>query len=200
MRLTTPIRVKPVLLLAAAAVTLTGCQQHMVDPWTDELAGMTGVTTPSVVGYRLAPRKETLEPRHFEPTPVEPQDGTVAHWPLWWQDPFEDKGSNDGKFAVTAEDYFYVAYGPARFILNTMAFPVSAWVTKPFTVMCSDGKLSQQALGYDHDPIPCSGGTAPPIDVLELETYHETEPPPSQDTPPQPAPPTSDGEVSIQPA
>ncbi len=60
-----------------------------------------------------------------------------------------------------------------------MAFPISAYVTKPGTVMCSDGKLSRQRLNYDHDATPCPGGTMPPIDILEIGTYQPTETAPS---------------------
>jgi hypothetical protein len=47
----------------------------------------------------------------------------VPHWPLWWEDPFEDKGNNykpvadrdapDTEFAMNWVDYFHIAYGPA---------------------------------------------------------------------------------------
>jgi hypothetical protein len=42
-------------------------------------------------------------------------------------------------------------YGWSRWLLNTMAWPVSAIVTPPGTIMTSDGYVSKQALGYDHD-------------------------------------------------
>ena len=160
-----------VLSLCVAA----GCQ-HIINPFRDDLPTVDEVTTASVEGARTAPRQPSAPRRDFEALGVYAQDGTVDHWPLWWEDPFEDKGSQDGRFAWTMEDYFYVAYGPGRFILNTMAFPVSAYVTKPATVMCSDGKVSRQKLGYDHDAVPCPGGTAPPIDILEVGTYHEEAP------------------------
>jgi hypothetical protein len=161
------------VVLAGLALALAGCQ-HLINPWLDDLPNAAEVTTASAEGTRAAPSQPTLPARGFGQVAVAPQDGTVAHWPLWWEDPFEDKGSQqDERFEVTEEDYLCVFYGPGRFLLNTMAFPVSAWVTKPFTVMCSDGRLSRQALGYDHDAIPCPGGTAPPIDILEVGTYHE---------------------------
>lgn len=162
-------------MLAALCVVMVGCQ-HIVDPFLDDLPAVSDVTTASVEGARAAPSKPTLAPRSYKPLPVEPQSGAVAHWPLWWEDPFEDKGSDDATFAWTAEDYFGVAYSPARFLLNTMAWPVSAAVTPAWTVTCSDGVLSQQALGYDHDASPCPAGTAPPIDILEVWTYHEETP------------------------
>ncbi len=168
------------ILMTIAAVTIAlgsmGCQ-HTIDPFTDDLPATSEITTTSVEGARAAPQQgRTVPRREFAQTHVEPQGGTVDHWPLWWEDPFEDKGSQDGQFAWTEEDYLAIAYGPGRFLLNTMAFPISAWMTKPGTVMCSDGRISRQGLGYDHDAAPCPGGTAPPIDILEVGTYYEAEP------------------------
>ena len=154
------------------AAALAGCQ-HAINPFVDDLPAVDEVTTASVEGARSAPRQPSAPRRDFEVVGVHAQDGTVDHWALWWEDPFEDKGSQDGQFAWTLEDYFAIGYGPGRFILNTMAFPISAYVTKPGTVMCSDGKLSRQRLNYDHDATPCPGGTMPPIDILEIGTYPE---------------------------
>ncbi len=162
-----------VALIAAWAIGCGGCQ-HMVNPFVDDLPVTSELTTASVAGARIAAVQPTLPRREFAAVPVGPQDGTVDHWPLWWEDPFEDKGSDDDQFAWTAEDYLAMCYSPGRFLVaNTFFFPLSACVTKPLTIMCSDGRLSRQALGYDHDAIPCPGGTAPPIDILEVGTYHE---------------------------
>ena len=162
------------VMLIGACLAAGGCQ-HMINPFVDDLPAVSEVTTASAAGARSAPRSDLQVPRRsFAETYVDAQSGTVDHWPLWWEDPFEDKGSTDnGQFAWTREDYIALAYCPARFLLNTIAFPVSAWMTKPGTIMCSDGKLSRQRLGYDHDAAPCPGGTMPPIDVLEVGTYHE---------------------------
>lgn len=172
-------------VLAWCAVLPAGCQ-HTLNPWLDDLPIVEQVTTASVEGARIAPRKPSAPRRSFAAFRVEPQPGTVSHWPLWWQDPFEDKGSEDGRFAWTAEDYFALAYSPGRFLVNMMGFPASVYLTRPGTVMCSDGKLSRQRLGYDHDPIPCLGGAMPPIDILEIGTFQEEAPAdaPTEDTEP----------------
>jgi hypothetical protein len=53
--------------------------------------------------------------------------------------------------------------------------------------MGSDGVLSRQALGYDHDATPHPGGVAPPIDVLEVGTVpSETAEPTEGDAPAAP--------------
>jgi hypothetical protein len=146
---------------------LAGCNQ-LINPWVDDLPATGDITTASVVAARSAQATPTPPLRQPEPMITSAQDGTVSHWPLWWEDPFEDKGSEDGQFAWTWEDYFAFPYGFGRFLLNTMAFPVSATVTPVWTVMGSDGVLSRQALGYDHDAAPLPGGIPPPIDILEV--------------------------------
>jgi hypothetical protein len=57
--------------------------------------------------------------------------------------------------AWTWEDWLAFAYCPARFALNTFALPVSAIVTPPGTVLCSDGNISQQLIWRDHDATVC---------------------------------------------
>jgi hypothetical protein len=152
------------LLLEAG---LSGCNE-MMDPWSDDLPSAGDVTTASVEGARAAKVEPSQRAREAQRSRVEPQDGTVTHWPLWWEDPFVDKGSQDGQFAWTAEDYFAIPYGLGRNLLNTMAWPVSAAVEPPFTLMGSDGKLSRQALGYDHDAERRPEGVAPPADILDI--------------------------------
>jgi len=174
------------LLAATAGLCLATCGcQHLINPFVDDLPATAEVTTASVEGVRAAQAdRPGPAPRDFADFHLEAQSGTVDHWPLWWEDPFEDQGSEDDRFAWTEEDYFTIAYGPARFILNTVVCPVSAVVTPPGTVLCSDGELSRQPLGYDHDPTPCPAGTAPTIDIMEMGTY-ESAPPPAMGQPPE---------------
>jgi hypothetical protein len=156
------------ILVGAAVLATPGCSEW-INPWADDLPTAADVTTPSVEGVRAADRQPALRTRPIQPSRIEPQPGVVTHWPLWWEDPFVDKGSEDGQFAMTQEDYFAFPYGLGRFLLNTMAFPVSAAVTPPFTIMGSDGVLSRQALGYDHDAERWPGSVVP-IDILEVGT------------------------------
>jgi len=92
------------------------------------------------------------------------ENGAVTHWPVWFDDPFQYKGNGycpvppdkindpDNTFAWNGVDYLDIAYSPARFVLNTVAWPVSAVVTPPGTLMESDGYLSKNLLGqYDFD-------------------------------------------------
>ncbi len=185
-------------VLAAVLAAAPGCSE-IVNPWADDVPRADVVTTASVEGVRAA-REDMERPAQrvvgAERMQIRPEDGTVTHWPLWWEDPFVDKGSQDGLFAWTAEDYLAMPYGLGRNLVNTMGFPISAVVQPPWTVMGSDGTLSRQALGYDHDAEPRPGGVEPPTDVLEIGTYAgypgatatKGEPESGQEPPPDDAP------------
>lgn len=82
---------------------------------------------------------------------VAAESGAVTHWPLYFEDPFEDKGAGRAEYRLGWEDYIAMPYSYARFTLNWLMLPVSAIVTPPWKWMESDGILSRQRLGYDHD-------------------------------------------------
>ncbi len=180
--------------LAAGVMAAGGCNE-LINPFVDDVPATAEVSTASVAGVEQADVTTDLRTRGFEPAYACAQDGTVAHWPLWWEDPFVDKGSADARFAWTWEDYFAFPYGLGRSLVNTMGWPVSAVVTPPFTVMGSDGVLSRQALGYDHDAARLPGGLAPPIDVLEVGTLPPGPPEPGDEaTPVETSEPTAPSE------
>ena len=145
----------PVVLAGACLICATGCQ-HMINPFADHVPRVEEVTTASVDGARGAPRLPSAPRRDFTAFRVESQPGTVSHWPLWWEDPFEDKGSEDGKFAWTWEDYLAMPWSYSRWFANVWLVSASIAVPQPFTVMASDGELSEQWLGYDHDAEPAN--------------------------------------------
>ena len=155
--------------LAGIVLPLGACHEY-IDPWTDKTAGPEMVTTASVEGtlaQQAAP--SSRQHRGTEATLISPQDGTVGHYPLRWEDPFEDRGSDDGQYAWTWEDYVAMPYGLARFILNTACLPASVVVQPPVPLMSSDGVISRQALGHDHDAQWLPSGRSPtPPDILEL--------------------------------
>jgi hypothetical protein len=153
-----------VLLFAVAAA---GCNEY-VNPWVDEYPGPEAVSTASVDGIRSRGVVPASRQRDSKPAVVSAQDGTVMHFPLWWEDSFEDKGSDDGQFAWTWEDYFAMPWSYGRMIVNTIGVPVSAVVQPPLPRMGSDGVLSRQALGYDHDAEWLGArGTVLPPDIVE---------------------------------
>ena len=178
--------VRRALWCAAAVLSAASGCSEVVNPFVDDVPATSEVTTASVYHVRHAGAAPVTRERGFDPAYASAQDGTVAHWPIWWEDPFVDKGSLDGQFAWTWEDYFAIPYGNGRFLLNTMGMPVSAVVTPPWTVMGSDGVLSRQALGYDHDATRLPGGMPPPTDVLEVGSVPPEMTTPSTVQPPEP--------------
>lgn len=160
-------RIAALVIVCGAA---SGCRE-LVDPWTDATISPDMVTTASVEGVRTAaaePGDDEIR-SDFAARPIAPQDGTVSHWPLWWQDHFEETGSADGQFAMTWEDYFCMPYGLSRFIVNTIAIPISASFYPPVPLRSSDGIVSRGPLGAEHDPawLPAGGSPIPP-DVIEI--------------------------------
>ncbi len=159
-----------------AVSPMIGCSE-MINPWRDDTPRAEDVSTPSTRCLQASGVAAAQRSCDQERQCVRAQDGMVSHWPLWWEDPFVDKGSEDDRFAWTEEDYIAMPYGLGRFILNTMAWPVSVAMTPPWVIMGSDGVLSRQALGYDHDAERLPGGVEPPMDVLEVGTVPERESP-----------------------
>lgn len=135
---------------ALAASMMLGCA-HTINPFADESIPREAMTTASERRVRQAGATPDIRQRDWPQTATSRPTGEVVHWPTWFEDPFEDKGSEDGKYAWTGEDYLAMPYSMARLLLNTMGWPVSAVLTPPGMPMASDGRLSRQALGKDHD-------------------------------------------------
>lgn len=170
-----------ILLLSFAALGTAGCA-HVNDPYKDSSAAIDAdMTTPTAQDYRGASEFGRPVARSWERSHVTYTNGAVTHWPLWWEDPFEDKGNRDrptisgdenepdNVFAWNWVDYLHMGYGPARYFLNTIGWPVSAVVTPPGTLMESDGYLSRGLLGYDHDAQRADSVTREPPDVSVLD-------------------------------
>lgn len=155
-------RIRGIVGLAATAVLVPGCQ--LVEaPFIDELAAGPAVTTPSVEAARAMSTEPRFSHRPHAPVKVELPAGTVTHGPLYFQDPYEGTGSDDGRFAWSGEDYFCWLYGPSRFLLNTAFFPVSAAVTPPWHLMESDARADRPGRNSGHNDASSSG----PIDSAD---------------------------------
>ena len=139
--------------LAAMAALAAGCRL-MVDRFADELANQSPVTTPSVEAARAVSVEPTDSHRAHGVVEVRAEDGMVTHGPLYFEDPFEETGGEDGVFALSGVDYRHLVYGPWRFLTNAVLFPINGAVTPPWLVMASDGKPSRRAWGMDHDSAP----------------------------------------------
>lgn len=126
--------------------------------------------TASDLQQRFEPAVERR--RDFVPQTLTTADGVVPHWPLYFEDPLVTEGagredadptgitaSGRNKYHWGYTDLFAFGYSPARFMLNTFGLPVSMVVRHPFTEMESDGRVSRQWLGYDHDATNASQET-----------------------------------------
>ncbi len=158
-----------------------GCSE-LINPYRDDLPATTMISTASARRVREAGPAGEVRQRGWSASLVQLQDPGVSHWPLWWEDFVEDSGSDDGQFAWTWCDYLCVVYGPARQVVNTVAFPVSMVVDPPGSIRCSDGVISMQTFGLsDHDSVAC-GGVAIPPDLIEAyeqsaQNLHTSGPP-----------------------
>ncbi len=145
------------------AALLAGCSKNegmslLPDQWNENGPATTAdydTPTASVVFATRAPAPSRSRP--WNGMHAHPDLTPATHWPLYFEDPFEDKGAGRegrNKYHTGWEDVVATPYGLARFLLNTAAFPVSTAVTPPWTVMESDGRVSKQLLGPDHDAVP----------------------------------------------
>ncbi len=152
--------------LAATGLLVGACNQPPgVNPWRDDSIPPVTWTTPSEQGILAAGHPPVIRHRDTPCAQAPLVSGEVPHWPLWWEDPFEDKGDQDGQFAWTWQDYFAMPYSYARFHLNTLAFPVSAIVTPPGTPMVSDGFVEPCS---DHD---AKRGISPDPSASSVDFY-----------------------------
>ncbi|MBX3396659.1 MAG: hypothetical protein KF841_14960 [Phycisphaerae bacterium] len=197
------LRVVPLFgLLAAAFVGIVGGCSHVNDPFKDSSASIdVELTTASAEGFKG--KREFYSPlaRRGETTVAYYENGAVTHWPLWFEDPFEDKGNDvtdpndrdapDTHFAWNWVDYLHTAYGPGRFFfVNGLLWPASAVVTPPGTLMESDGRIDRNFAGYDHDARrsdsasrePPDGNHLSPDSTLRISDGAEVEEPEAEST------------------
>ncbi|MCG8405543.1 MAG: hypothetical protein MI923_10135 [Phycisphaerales bacterium] len=161
--------------LALSSFVVTGCA-HLNNPWKDSSEAIDEeMMTASAEGYQNRTEYAASMRRDWTQETVYYENGAVTHWPLWFEDPFEDKGNDrteegdrdpiDNRFAWNWADYLHMGYGPGRMLLNTVCWPISAVVTPPGTLMESDGRLDKGLMGYDHDAKRSDAVTREPPDV-----------------------------------
>ncbi len=144
----------------------------------DDLPAASAVTSASMERARQADTTGERRVRPFEELHIEHQDGTVAHGPLWFEDPVEMAGSDDGRFAVAFEDYVCAPYCIGRFVVNLALLPLSIAVDLPGSMVCSDGIERRSRISWlpePYDAEKCSG-VVEPIDVLEVWTSGADDP------------------------
>lgn len=146
----------PVVSAAVCFVGSGGCAQFN-NPFRDPYASNATYTTASVEGFRATPGKPHAT-RRFETDIVVPAEPVVVtHGPLYFDDPCEERGSENGEFRWGADDYLFFATWRLRFLGNVAALPVNLVITPPWRVMESDGELSPNWFGERHDATvsPC---------------------------------------------
>lgn len=156
------------LCAVLAGAVILGCSQPpAVDPWRDDSIPRSAYGTASSELVLASGEAPAIRVREIPPTAAPVARADVPHYPLWWEDPFEDQGDNDDRFAWTWQDYLHMPYGLGRFILNTVGTPASAVVTPPWVSMVSDGVVDDV-----HDarrgvsPKPTAG----PSDFIGMES------------------------------
>lgn len=149
----------------------TGCASHFVNPWRDELSARDNPAvaeegiTPSVAAARAANRDPSDAHRPYTPCRVPTVADAVTHGPLYFEDRHESPAYDDGRFAWRGMDYWYMVYGPARWMANGLLMPVSVVAWPPWVLMESDGVASARAFRERHDaaraasPAAREGGT-----------------------------------------
>lgn len=146
---------RPACSLLPGVMLLAGCA-HVPNQFAEDgPASRSTLESPTVQDAFASYQASKQRDRGWQPTVAAAESGAVTHWPLYTEDPFEDKGTDrpDGpnKYFIGWEDYVALPYGIARHTLNIIGMPVSMVVQPPWTLMESDGELSKQCLGYDHD-------------------------------------------------
>jgi hypothetical protein len=115
-----------------------------VNPWRPEPVAAEKWQTPTSERILAADVKPAVRQKEHMPHQYVPQvAGEVPHYPLYWEDPFEDVGDQNEHFAWTWQDYVVMPYSMGRVLLNTVAVPVSMVVTPPWQTMVSDGYVGQ---------------------------------------------------------
>ena len=174
--------------------TVAGCDgPPAVNPWVDDAISDDASSTPSRDGILAAGHAPVMRTRGLPDTyaPLVTRGG-VAHYPLGWEDPFEDQGDLNDTFAWTWQDYLTMPYSTGRFLVNTMFVPFSAMISWPGSVHVSNGVLYvppeqrwfPDGLPHPHDAYPGQSPdpTAGPEDFLVAgNTFEVVEP--DADTP-----------------
>lgn len=149
---------------------LTGGCQHLIKPHVDETVLGDDITTATAETIRREveqpeSRAQVSRREHWPQLVAIGHSGSVTHWPLWYEDPFEDRGSEDGRFAWTWQDYLAAPASTGRWVVNALALPVTAALIPGVTLMSSDGVLSWRVIGHTHD-----ARRGPGSDVGETES------------------------------
>lgn len=161
-------------VLMATALLANGCA-HLNNPWIDSSAVIDSeMTTASAEGHKNRSTHGRQYRRGYSEATVTYENGVTTHWPLWFEDPFEDKGNRyaatedpdaaDTTYAWNWVDYLHIGYGPGRMLLNIAAWPLSAAARHPGMLSESNGRISKGLVWKDHDARPARRADREPPD------------------------------------
>src|SRR5262245_54615005 len=86
-------------LLAFGFSAFSGCNEPpAVNPWLDDSIPQQTWGTPSGESVLVAHAQPTIRQRGFPPSTAPAVDESVPHYPLWFEDPYEEQGDRDGVF------------------------------------------------------------------------------------------------------
>ncbi|MCC7293855.1 MAG: hypothetical protein IT449_17490 [Phycisphaerales bacterium] len=128
--------------LAGTCVFFAGCQNVYENMYVDTQSPHQPVETASSAKLKAMTGKAESRSRGHEAMTSPAADTRVCHGPLYFEDPFESKGSLDGKFAWTLEDHFATVYCGGRWLANTIFLPVSVTVHPIWSTACTDGAVA----------------------------------------------------------
>jgi hypothetical protein len=168
--------------VGAIGVTLAGGCARIPNLFREDgPAAREPLDSPTAAHVYASQEPVAIREREWSTAHLAPASGAVSHGPLYFEDPFEDKGAGRSDYRWGWEDYVAMPYGFFRYLLNGAALPVSLIVTPPWSEMESDGRVSRQLLGYDHDAEPAARRRA-------REARSDTDANPADDLPTQDRP------------
>ena len=138
-------------VMLGTPLLLAGCTPVAKGP----LVSATEVTSPSVLAVRQYDPEPDLVRRLHAVAYVSAEDGSVTHYPLYFEDPFEHRSWEQelAPIEYEPEDHLVWLYGDFRFLANAVVAPVSMVLNPPWNPMVSDGKPSRLVLGIEpQDP------------------------------------------------
>lgn len=123
--------------------------------------------TPSSTFVDQSGAEPALKERNWQPMASYYEPPVVQHGPLYFQDEFENVGavSSACPKGITWKDFVAVPYCDARWMLNTIALPVSMVAYPPWEQDCSDGNPKKTPLGLTLDGTPCKRQVPAPFDL-----------------------------------
>jgi hypothetical protein len=92
-----------------------------------------------------------IKPRQWPATVAEYTAPTVTHFGSYYDDPFVTEGDGNDTYGWTCMDLLAVAYSPTRFVINTVAIPVSMVKEPPCVLQCTNLDQPMPVCGCEKD-------------------------------------------------